>query len=119
MAPFMGGPELIEEIASAGGLAQWQPGPVPEVLTRDSAAREVWRLLKSWRDQPEQFRRVWLACGADDRLLPASRLLARELPADHYLERPGGHKWKVWTPAAAEALGIAFGRAARPQPPSE
>ncbi|HKY90633.1 MAG TPA: alpha/beta hydrolase-fold protein [Nevskiaceae bacterium] len=111
MAPFLGDRALIEEIVSSGGLAQWQPGPVPETLTRDSAVREVWRMLKSWREQPERFRRVWLVCGTDDRLLPASRLLAQELPPDHYVERPGGHKWKVWTPAAADVLGVAFRRA--------
>ena len=61
-------------------------------------------MVKSWAERPELARRVWLACGEDDHLIDDVRLLAPELPADHYLEIPGGHNWAFARRAAKEVF---------------
>jgi len=40
MAPFMGDPAVMKEVEAAGGLAQWNPGPAPEQLSRNNMPRE-------------------------------------------------------------------------------
>lgn len=96
-APFMGSQRLLEEIRTAGGLAQWNPGPVPEKVTGFNIAREQWRLVKSWSQDPNRNRNVWLTCGTSDDLLPASELIAQALPSDHYFKTDGIHDWVAWT----------------------
>ncbi|HUP90643.1 MAG TPA: alpha/beta hydrolase-fold protein [Solimonas sp.] len=109
MAPFMGEAELVEEIAAGGGPARWDPGPAPAAIDRDNVGREMWRVVRSWAASPELAERVWLVCGADDGFAAGARLIASVLPRTHYLERPGGHAWKVWTPAATEVFAEAVG----------
>ena len=104
LAPYLGEKDLIKEIADAGGPLHWDPGPVPAELTRDNVPREEWRVNKSWGTRPELARRVWLVCGDEDRFITAARLVAPLLPADHFLERSGGHAWIVWNPGAREVF---------------
>jgi|HigsolmetaAR202D_1030399.scaffolds.fasta_scaffold06586_6 pimeloyl-ACP methyl ester carboxylesterase len=104
MAPFMGPASLQREIRAAGGVASWDPGPRPSALTRENVAREVWRVVRSWIDNPQRARNVWLVCGQEDRLRAAAELVATALPAEQTLLPPGNHRWTVWAPAAAEAL---------------
>jgi pimeloyl-ACP methyl ester carboxylesterase len=108
MAPYMGPSSLQKEIRNAGGLAAWDPGPKPPMLTRDNVAREEWRVVQSWLTDKERASDVWLICGDEDRLLAASDIVATALPADHSLRPEGGHRWTVWSPAAARALGEAI-----------
>jgi pimeloyl-ACP methyl ester carboxylesterase len=107
MAPFMGSSSIQKEIRAAGGLASWDPGPAPVALSHENLMRGQWRVVKSWLANPTRAQNVWLICGEDDRLLPASELIATALPPQHTLTRPGGHKWIVWAPAAREALSAA------------
>jgi pimeloyl-ACP methyl ester carboxylesterase len=99
LAPWLGSEETLDEIRKAGGILTWTPGPVPAVVDGDNYQRELWRVAKDWSDNSAGAGRVWLICGTDDRMLPASRLLAPAIPASHYLELPGGHDWDTFVVA--------------------
>ncbi|WP_028081864.1 alpha/beta hydrolase-fold protein [Solimonas soli] len=103
-APYMGGGKLIQEVRAAGGPAQWEPGPRPATLADGNPMREEWRVVRDWAQRPQDTRRVWLVCGDDDGFVEAARMIAPLLPAGHYLERDGGHKWTVWSAAAGEVF---------------
>lgn len=89
LAPFVGSRRLLAEIERAGGIGQWQPGPVPESVDRGNFQRELWRHLKSWPDSGRGDS-VWLAWGDRDRLRRAVPVLAPLLRGEQMLERPGG-----------------------------
>ncbi|HSC46733.1 MAG TPA: alpha/beta hydrolase [Gammaproteobacteria bacterium] len=108
MAPFMGSPSLVRSVADAGGVAAWDPGPVPAEVDADNYPNEMWRVVKSWAQDPVQAERIWLVCGDEDRLLPASKLIAPLLPKEHFIQPRGGHDWDVWDAGARQAFaGIA------------
>lgn len=102
LAPYLGDRKLIDEITAAGGIAAWQPGPMPAAIGKDNYQREVWRHLQAGQAGGKKNARVWLAYGEQDGLRQAMPPLVATLPADHVLPRPGGHAWTVWTPAAGE-----------------
>ncbi len=104
LAPYLGGRGILEEITEAGGIAQWQPGPVPEAMNRSNYQNELWRYLQTWVNKPELGERVWLAYGDQDRLRDAVPVLSPLLANRQILERPGGHTWEVWVPAAGEVF---------------
>lgn len=106
LAPFLGDRAILDEIAAAGGAARWEAGPA-QALTPDTWQREFWRRLQGWLHEPANACRVWLAYGERDRLRQAMPLLTPLLPPGHVLVRPGGHTWKVWTPALREVLDAA------------
>jgi pimeloyl-ACP methyl ester carboxylesterase len=104
-APFLGEREQIAQVVAAGGLAQWDPGPVPAAIDKDNYQREVWRTLKRWSAPGDtRAQRVWLAYGRNDKLREAAQPLVAILPPGHVFEREGGHAWVVWTPAAREVF---------------
>jgi Putative esterase len=102
LAPYLGKTKLLREIAEAGGIHSWNPGIEPQPMSASTYQRELWRYLKSLSLQPERAARIWIAFGDQDRLSKAIPVIAPLLPGDHILERPGAHKWSVWTPAAGE-----------------
>lgn len=104
MAPWLGSSDILEEVEKAGGILQWNPGPVPEKVDGDNFEREMWRTIKSWQLDPERGQRVWLICGTEDRLLAPSRLMAPALPAGHYVEIPGGHDWDTFQNATRKIV---------------
>lgn len=95
-APFLGDTSLLTEIRDAGGPRAWNPGPLSPEITSDTYQRLMWKTVKDWSARPELGKRVWLATGNVDRLMPASRLLAEALPRDHFFELKGGHAWDTW-----------------------
>ena len=99
-APWLGDSDLLDEIRNAGGVARWDPGPVPEKVDGDNYQREMWRVVHGWTRDPEDAQRVWMVCGKGDRLLEADRVLATAIPPSHYLEVEGGHSWEAWLTAA-------------------
>jgi len=103
-APFLGSGELLEEIRTAGGLREWEPGPLPAEMNGDNYQRQVWKMVKGWADRPELARRVWLACGTSDHLINDVRLLAPMLSEAHYLELSGGHTWSLWLSGGKEVF---------------
>ena len=109
MAPYIGEPELVNEIRAAGGLARWNAGPLPTELNRDNVPREEWRALQRWIQSPDRARHVWLVCGTDDGFVGAANVLAELLSPGHYISLGGGHAWTVWVAGAREA----FARLAR------
>lgn len=104
LAPFLGDRSLFREIMAAGGVQAWDPGPAPAQIDRGNYQRELWRYLKTWTERPELGRRAWIAYGDQDRLRQAVPVFAPLLPPAQVLERPGGHAWTVWVPAAAEVF---------------
>ena len=104
MAPYMGDAALTKEIKAAGGVTHWDPGPVPPELSRDLVPKEEWRVVKSWSASSPRSKNVWLICGRSDRLHEAAKLIAPELPTDHFIEVDGSHAWKVWTVGATRAF---------------
>ena len=111
-APYLGERAILDEIAAAGGVAQWNPGP-PQPLGPDTWQHELWRHIKTLSNDPARMRHVWLAYGAQDSLRDAIALMVPLLPRDHVLVRPGGHRWSVWTPAMRELLQAASREAAQ------
>ena len=99
-APFMGAPSLIRQVADAGGVARWEPGPKPPALDADNYQTEIWRVAKGWQD-PAEARRIWLVCGDSDRFIEAAKLISSLLPPDHFVLVKGGHDWDIWDQGAA------------------
>ena len=104
LAPYLGDKPLLSAIASAGGIAAWQPPTRPAAVTADNFQQELWRHLQTWSRQPVAARDVWLAYGNTDSMREAMPLLIPLLPAGHVLVREGGHEWRVWSPATRAVL---------------
>jgi pimeloyl-ACP methyl ester carboxylesterase len=95
-APFLGDRSLLQEIRDAGGPRAWQPGELPVEVNSENYQRQMWKMIKGWAEEPQRARRVWLACGVEDRLMNGARLMATALPQDRFVEFPGGHTWAAW-----------------------
>jgi len=111
LAPYLGDRPILREIAAAGGVESWDPGP-SRTLAESNWQHEMWRHLQTWADSPHRTRNVWLAYGEHDSLRSAMPLLIPLLPREHVLVRPGGHEWPVWSPALGEVLQAASAEAA-------
>jgi len=104
MAPYLGEKPLLDAIAAAGGIAKWNPGPVPAAVDGDNFQHELWRYLHGWSQDPSRARNVWLAYGDRDYLRDTMPALTPLLPPSHVLLRQGRHAWTVWTPATRDVL---------------
>ena len=104
MAPYLGEKPLLQEIAGAGGIAHWNPGPVPAQVNGDNFQHELWRHLQTWSRHPAYARNVWLAYGDRDYLRDTMPSLTPMLLPSHVFVRSGSHAWTVWTPAARDIL---------------
>jgi len=102
LAPYLGDRSLTEEIAAAGGLARWQPGPIAGPLASETYQRQVWGWLQQAvaADQPK----IVLGFGNDDKSIQQHRVLAAALPADRVRHAPGGHDWDAWTKLLDDVL---------------
>jgi hypothetical protein len=96
----MGEPSLVRQIAAAGGVAQWDPGPRPAALDANNYQHEIWRVVKGWQD-PAEAQRIWLVCGDHDRFIESAKLISPLLPSDRFVEVKGGHDWDTWDQGAA------------------
>jgi pimeloyl-ACP methyl ester carboxylesterase len=95
-APYVGDPEILDEIRASGGLRKWNPGDPAD----DDFQRKLWRGIRDQWVLGGKAPRIRLAVGRDDRMLPGSRLLRDELLADEdYFEIEGGHNWQAWRKA--------------------
>lgn len=106
LAPYLGDSPILRRITAAGGITQWGPGPA-QALSPDNWQHEMWRHLRTWDDTPDRTRNVWLAYGERDRMRSSMPVLIPLLPDGNVLVRPGGHTWRVWSPALGEILEAA------------
>ena len=98
IAPYLGPPALIQEIADAGGLMAWDPGDVDSPPDdRASFFRQQWAWLQGYGEGAERPT-LRLGVGESDRLFEASSMVGAVLPEGAYEVREGGHNWRVWTP---------------------
>ncbi len=95
LAPYLGNRMLIAEIAAAGGLAAWQPGPLAE----SDEERRIWRFIASRPAEASRradAKRMYLGYGREDRFAPAHALMAEALGPDAAHVVSGGHDWPTW-----------------------
>jgi pimeloyl-ACP methyl ester carboxylesterase len=104
IAPFLGDQDVIEEIATAGGLRQWQAPPRADAMNRDNYQRELWRWLQAATQGREVAPPIFLGYGTSDRLSGADSLLAGALPASRVFLTTGGHEWPAWRRVLASFL---------------
>jgi pimeloyl-ACP methyl ester carboxylesterase len=101
LAPYLGDDDLLGEIARAGGVAKWEPGPPRQ----DDYQRDLWRYLKRvTAAQPEGPPILYLGAGDKDKLGYGHRVLAGALPSDHVYTTPGKHDWGPWSLLWADFL---------------
>ncbi len=107
LAPYLGGKEIAEEIAAAGGLRAWHP--------REPLESFDFRRLWQWLGQPNSGRPpIYLAYGERDRFARANSLLADVLPPERVITLPGRHTWHTWSRLWSAVLdaGVVPGRRA-------
>jgi hypothetical protein len=120
LAPYTGERAIHDEIRAAGGLRAWSPSAQPGSAD-DAWQRELWSHLKTWGDEPDRTRNVWLAYGDNDYLREGMPLVADLLPDDHGRVVPGKHAWSTWTPATEaifRAIDAERAQAGKPAPAS-
>jgi pimeloyl-ACP methyl ester carboxylesterase len=111
LAPFLGNPGLVAEVAAAGGLGRWDPGAVRPV--------DVERRLLAWlKAKAPDAPALHVGYGDGDRFARAAALLAEILPAGHTIVTEGGHDWQTWRRLWREMLDRdPFALAATPPKP--
>ena len=96
-APYMGPREVVQEVQRAGGLCQYRP-PSRYVDDQEGFARANFGFLRE-RVCDKHDLSLWVAVGQSDGLHLADAVLGKALEPARFLTLPGGHGWKVWTPA--------------------
>jgi pimeloyl-ACP methyl ester carboxylesterase len=100
LAPFLGVPGMVAEVARAGGLAHWEPG----LIAANDGERRLLAWLKGYTAAPDAYPKLLLGYGKSDRFAAGHVLLAKELPAERVLVGEGGHDWLTWTRLWQELL---------------
>lgn len=104
-APYMGPSEVVQEV-SAKGLCKFDGLPGKEDSEANFArANFAWLKRQACEERGVS---LFLAIGLSDRLLVPDRLLGSALDPAHVVVLPGGHGWKVWTPALERLAPLAF-----------
>ena len=90
IAPFLGYRSLLKEIATAGGVEEWDPGNYdPD----EEWQRMLWHWLKE-NVTGNSTRPVYLGYGLKDPYVAGQALLGEILPAGHVFTVPGGHSYE-------------------------
>jgi len=105
-APYMGSADVAREVVQGGGLCKYQ-APARYVDDAGGFTRANFGYLRKLACEPSPIA-VWLAVGQSDRLLTANAILGRALPPQRFVTLPGGHGWKVWTPALERVAPLAI-----------
>jgi pimeloyl-ACP methyl ester carboxylesterase len=92
LAPYLGEPALVNEIAGAGGVKRWDPC---ESRT-DDELRRLWRWLQDCTTSARASPDIYLGFGDGDPFAPGNALLAEVLPAHHVFTVRGRHDWLTW-----------------------
>jgi len=103
LAPFLATRGTIAEVAEAGGLGAWEPGP----LTATDIERGLLNWLKSRPFLPGRRPELLLGHGATDRYANASRLLYDHAEPGKVVVTDGGHDWPTWTSLWRRLLNLA------------
>jgi pimeloyl-ACP methyl ester carboxylesterase len=93
LAPFLGSPGIVAEVAGAGGLAAWNPG---DIRLAD-LERQLLAWLKSQRPAAPDAATLYLGYGRGDRFARGAALLAQQLPERRTIVTDGGHDWETWS----------------------
>lgn len=93
LAPYLGDPELISELAAVGGLAPWRPSPT---MAPDDHLRHLWVGLQRRTAPGASGPPIYLGYGTQDPLAPGARVLAAALPPGRVFTVAGGHRWSAW-----------------------
>jgi pimeloyl-ACP methyl ester carboxylesterase len=93
LAPFLGTPGMVAEVARAGGLATWEPGDIRP----NDGERKLLTWLKDKTAAPPAPPTLYLGYGRGDRFAPGHAMLAAHLPAPRVFVTDGGHDWATWT----------------------
>jgi hypothetical protein len=90
IAPYVGRPALVQQVAAAGGPAAF--------AKRARADDDLEAALWIWLGRSDRTVRdkIHLYIGSGDRLIQGHRLLGALLAADHVTEVPGRHDWPAW-----------------------
>jgi pimeloyl-ACP methyl ester carboxylesterase len=97
IAPYLGEPALIQEIAEAGGPLKWQTALSRPISEADRLFRAGWAWLQQViTTDSNQHSQIYLAYGNQDRFIRSHNLLAAALPTDHVFRVDGGHDWPTW-----------------------
>lgn len=92
IAPYLGEPEIVQEIAAAG-LAAWKPS----LPAGKDYERRLWAWLQGYAtDRVPSMPPLYLGFGDADCFAPAHRVLSAVLPGDRVAIVHGGHTWPVW-----------------------
>jgi pimeloyl-ACP methyl ester carboxylesterase len=104
-APYMGPKEVVQEVAAVG-LCKYSKQPDAED-SEVNFARKNFAWLKQQACMDHRIS-LWLAVGSEDRLRRPDSVLGSALDPSHVLILPGGHGWKVWTPALERQAAAAL-----------
>jgi pimeloyl-ACP methyl ester carboxylesterase len=88
ICPFLGYRKIIREVADAGGVRNWSPGPYePETDWQ----RMFWDWIRTYSGDPQAWPPIFLGYGRSDDFVQAQGLLAEVLPRGRVFEMDGGH----------------------------
>jgi hypothetical protein len=92
LAPYLGDQPLIDEIAQAGGLHEWEPGQIAD----SDFQRQPWAWFRHRFSEGGPALPIYIGYGAGDMFARANALLADALPSDRVFAIAGRHDWRTW-----------------------
>ncbi len=101
MAPYLGRDQILDEIASAGGISKWKPGRI----AKSDHERRIWAWVRDYKLQGRRTPVIYLAYGRQDRFAQSDRLLAEAVGQDRTITGPGGHSWSTWRKLWNQVVG--------------
>ena len=110
ISPFLGWNGIVREIKAAGGVREWDPGPV----ATDDWQRLVWQWLKFYEGHQAELPPIYLGYGLNDPFSDGAQVLAAILPPGQVATVPGGHTYRVFK----ELWRLQLERAAFPSAPA-
>jgi pimeloyl-ACP methyl ester carboxylesterase len=104
LSPFLGPPEMLDQIRDSGGLEAWSPDPTADPGSFKWFIEQNWDFLKRETATAGRPPSLYLGYGRDEPMAPSLDLLAGRLPADRVFRVPGGHRWNTWRALWTEIL---------------
>jgi hypothetical protein len=95
LGPFLGEKPLVQEIMRAGGVQQWDPGPMNS-RTQATWEKLLWLRLKDCENEKGFLSNIYMGYGRNDRFSVGQDFLASLLPPEHVIVMDGGHDWSTW-----------------------